>query len=440
MEILASQTKHFFSTLEIKAKEARESGHELQCSLMLDEMAIKKLVQWDGHKFHGYVDTGTDNTDDTNTVASDTLVFMVVALNGSWKLPVAYFLIHGMSGVERANLIEQCLCKLADIGIWISSLTCDGPSCHLTMLNTLGASMTMPDLQPSFPHPQKPEHQVSVCLDICHMLKLMRNALASYKVFKDGHGNSIKWEFIKELHKLQEDEGLTLGNKLRNAHMNWQKQEKKVKLAAQTLSRSIADAQDFLRDQGLPQFQGCEATVHFIRTVDRLFDLLNSRSPLAGEFKAPMRPSNEHQWRPFLKEAYVYLGSLTDVQGKKVYLTPRKTPILGFLAGIKSVERMYDSLVGGDSPKLKYLLTYKMSQDHLELFFCSMRSRFGSNNNPTAREFATTYKKLLIKHEIRGIGGNCAAQDNTAILHVSSSTTSSNVHNAENDMLLTRKY
>lgn len=137
--------------------------------------------------------------DDTNPVASDALVSMVVALNGSWKLPVAYFLIHGMSGVERANLIEQCLCKLADIGIWITSLTCDGPSCHLTMLNTLGASMTMPDLRPSFPHPQKPEHHVSVFLDICHMLKLMRNALASYKVFKDGHGNSIKWEFIKEL-------------------------------------------------------------------------------------------------------------------------------------------------------------------------------------------------------------------------------------------------
>ena len=32
-----------FNTLEMKAREAKESGHELVCALMLDEMAIKCL-------------------------------------------------------------------------------------------------------------------------------------------------------------------------------------------------------------------------------------------------------------------------------------------------------------------------------------------------------------------------------------------------------------
>ena len=99
------------------------------CALMLDEMAIKKHVQWDGTRFHGYVDLGTECDDGTNPVATEALVFMVVPLNASWKLPVAYFMIVSVSGFERA--VQQCLCKFADIGVLIEFITCDGPSCHV---------------------------------------------------------------------------------------------------------------------------------------------------------------------------------------------------------------------------------------------------------------------------------------------------------------------
>ena len=66
-----------FNTLEMKAREAKESGHELVCAFMLDEMAIKKHIQWDGNKCHGYVDLGTECDEDTNPVATEALVFMV---------------------------------------------------------------------------------------------------------------------------------------------------------------------------------------------------------------------------------------------------------------------------------------------------------------------------------------------------------------------------
>lgn len=49
---------------------------------------------------------------------------------------------------------------------------------------------------------------------------------------------------------------------------------------------------------------------------------------------------------------------------------------------------------------LKYLLTYKLSQDHLKLFFGAIRSRGGFNNNPTSRQFEAAYKRLLIQSEI----------------------------------------
>ena len=49
-----------------------------------------------------------------------------------------------------------------------------------------------------------------------------------------------------------------------------------------------------------------------------------------------------------------------------------------------------------------------------------MRSGLGHNNNPSAREFISLYKKLMVRHQIKGIGGNAIPLDDTVILHVTS--------------------
>jgi hypothetical protein len=78
-------------------------------------------------------------------------------------------------------------------------------------------------------------------------------------------------KFLVELHKLQEKMGLHLANKLSSTHINWKQQPMKVKLAVQTLSRSVADAIDYCRDVlNLPEFVGSEATTRFIQLCDRL--------------------------------------------------------------------------------------------------------------------------------------------------------------------------
>jgi hypothetical protein len=65
---------------------------------------------------------------------------------------------------------------------------------------------------------------------------------------------------------------------------------------------------------------------------------------------------------------------------------------------------------------LSYLLTYKLSQDHLEMFFCAVRSKGGVNNNPTASQFQAAYKRLLIHSEITtSKNSNCLAQGNLSI-------------------------
>ena len=110
--------------------------------------------------------------------------------------------------------------------------------------------------------------------------------------------------------------------------------------------------------------------VKFIRMFDHLFDVFNSRNPLGKYYKSPLRESNQEAWQPFLQRAMQYVKGLTDPSGTPMHRTKRKTGFLGFLCAIKSVECLFHVLVSNLSTSMKYLLTYKLSQDHLELFFC----------------------------------------------------------------------
>lgn len=63
----------------------------------------------------------------------------------------------------------------------------------------------------------------------------------------------------------------------------------KVRLAAQTFSNSVAEAIQFCdKVLHLPQFSSSEATVDFIKNIDILFDILNSRNYNTFAFKKPM--------------------------------------------------------------------------------------------------------------------------------------------------------
>lgn len=65
--------------------------------------------------------------------------------------------------------------------------------------------------------------------------------------------------------ELQEREGLHLATKLSKAHILFQKQKMKVKLATQLISNSVADALDFCRSKlMMEEFKDCAGTTNFI--------------------------------------------------------------------------------------------------------------------------------------------------------------------------------
>lgn len=72
---------------------------------------------------------------------------------------------------------------------------------------------------------------------------------------------TLKFDFLKKLQKLQEEEVLKFANKISRAHINFFGNEMNFRSAVQVLSSSVADTLDFLRISGYPDLAGSESTV-----------------------------------------------------------------------------------------------------------------------------------------------------------------------------------
>ena len=252
---------------------------------------------------------------------------------------------------------------------------------NISLLKTLGASVDPEKLnsQISFDEFEKP---VNLLLDNCHCIKNVRNAFSDLGVLYDGDGGKIEWRFIVELFTIQNKSTFHFANKITADTIFWQNNKMKVKLAVHVFSRSTASALDFCReDLNLPQFKESEATSKFLRMFDELFDLLNSKSKFGIWAKAPISKNNLGYWQDTFITAKTYILGLKDSTGKCLINGRRKSGFLGFLLNMQAVKSIFKHFV--DNGPLNYLLTFKLSQDHLETFFGCIRARLGSNNNPT---------------------------------------------------------
>ena len=167
----------------------------------------------------------------------------------------------------------------------------------------------------------------------------------------------------------------------------------------------------------LKEFSECSSLIKFIRIFDGLFDVLNSRNIFAKSQKAALRKSNIHVWKPILIEAREYIFGLKDNKGNSILKSKRKTGFLGFLCCIDSVFALFEKLVASVHSHflMKYILTYKLSQDQLEHFFAAVRSYGKWNNNPNVAQFTSAYKRLLMRHHVE-TKGTCTNQDQTVCL------------------------
>ncbi|GBM59935.1 DNA transposase THAP9 [Araneus ventricosus] len=398
----------------------------------MDEMSIRQQAEFDGKEVHGLINLGFDETDDDSLpLAKEAFVLLFVCINSHWKLPIGYFLSNGLSSTQKQMLIKHCVSLLHQNNVNVVSLTFDGLSNNFSMAKQLGCNFDdVNSLKTCFPHPSDSNQEIAVFPDPPHMLKLVRNTFGEKRCLFSSE--IIDWKYVEALHKLQESEGVHLGNKLRGGHIKFSKQKMKVKLAAQLFSSSVADAIDYCHNKlKLQDFIGSEATVEFLRLINTLFDVLNSRSIRQHGYKKAVSKQTADLYLQFMHKAKAYILSLKESRGGLPILeSRRKTGFLGFLICIKSFEAIVAKMISSERPDLIYFPLYKVSQHHVELLFSAVRFHGGSNDNPIARQFRSAYRKLLVNAEIKcTASGNCIPLTDVKILTVSSSVSSKTVIN-----------
>jgi len=176
------------------------------CNLIIDEIGIREQIEYDGNRYYGYVDLGV-NSNTTNVdnppPARNALVFMLVALNSYWKVPLGYFLINSLDGKERASLLEKSLELIHETGVILHSLTFDGNRVNITMCTNLGANFDVGKTFKAYIFNPITKEKIFCFLDPCHAIKLVRNAFGD-KLILHYNEKKIYWANIVSLQNLQE--------------------------------------------------------------------------------------------------------------------------------------------------------------------------------------------------------------------------------------------
>ena len=156
----------------------------------------------------------------------------------------------------------------------------------------------------------------------------------------------------------------------------------------------------------MPDFKEAHPTADFLSCFDTIFDIMNSKLPNALGLKAPISTKNFEDTNAHLEKCKRYILGLKHGSGVSVFDGRRKATFFGWINDIECIRLMYKFYL--QPGILKYLLTFKMSQDMLELFFCCIRLCCGFNNNPSVSQFKGAYKKLCAGVLLKtGVGANC---------------------------------
>lgn len=289
-----------------------------QCCLMFDAMSIKKQVLFDEKigKFIGNCDMGnTLEIEGFNTAATEACYFMLVSLNGKWKLPVGYFLQNKITATVQAELVKSASNHSHKSGLKVWGVTCDGAYANLSTMKILGCKIgdNYDEILCWFNHPIDIT-RVYYIPDACHMVKLARNTLGNNHVLESNNG-FIKWEHITNIY--DEQNKLTLKfDKISMAHVHWTNNKMKVKYAAQTLSSSTADTLEYLSSIRYPKFNNVASTAEFCRVID-------SKSKFSKGYKSPIFKSNIITLENIIIPLIKYLNTL-KFKGSFLYTSAKK--------------------------------------------------------------------------------------------------------------------
>jgi len=376
---------------QIKLKVSCMSFQEKKVIILLDEISIKKAIEYNKALdiIEGYEDLGTLGR--TNKIGSYALVIMIRCLYVNWKFPLCYFFTgNGIKGDNLTNILKECVIKLLELGLVPSAVVCDQGSQNRRMFSLLGATHNNPSVDIN-------GQKLFLIYDMPHMIKSLRNnlldgnikienKLISFKDIKKSYEIDLKSNTARAMCKI------TPAHIAPNAF-----QKMSCKLAIQIFSRSVAASIKTCVSTGELKTKTALDTANFIENVNDMFDSANSKNLYdANPNRRPLSKRNS-QVLQNLKNFCILFDKAVKINLKNNKVT---TPpcFIGLKWTLTAIIGLYESekiiMNQHISNKEYFLMTNKLTQDPLENMFSIMRQKNGYNKNPTARTFRCCFSAI----------------------------------------------
>lgn len=322
-------------------------------------------------------------------------------------------------------MINTVIVEITNTGCYLLNIAFDGLATNFSACTMLGASFDLTDFRPFILNPVN-SRRICIVLDPPHCIKLVRNCITDEKILRDDDNNPICWSFFENL--ISQKSGL-VSHKMTKSHIDFHSNKMNVKLAAQTLSLSVAKSMEFLHRSGDQSYSNAVGTIIFIKNFNKVFDIFNSKHIDSNNlFKTGLNQNNSKDIFKFLNYFSNYLKKL-KFGSNNILETSRKTGFLGFIINTETLRHFYSELI--ETKKMENILFFYCGQDSLESLFGRIRSMLGSNTNPTAEQLVGVTRQLINLSEIRASeDANC--RDELHILNATSASLKKNINEIVN--------
>lgn len=387
---------------KLKAKAKVMSENEKLCALLVDEISIKKEINFNARQdqAEGYEDLG--HLGRKGEPATSVLMFYARGILQNWRLPLCYVTSAGtVKGEILKQLITEALKALKKCTLNPKTIVCDQGANNRKAVSLLGATIHDPtfDIDGS---------KIYIIYDCPHLLKSLRNNLMNEKLkFVYGEeGKIISWRDVTKAYEIDKKSSTTRSLlRLTQKHIQPNSfQKMRVLYAAQILSHSVASTIKTLIDTKQLNTETAFYTAEFISKINEIFDALNSR--YLGDCKRNRRPLSvfDNNAENILKEGLNLFATIKVYEKEK--LRKNLYCVEGFQISIKSILMLWDDLK--TNYDVKYLMTSFLNQDPLENFFSVIRTRGGYNPMPSVRQFRISLQYYAnIRLQIAVDSGNC---------------------------------
>ena len=356
----------------------------------------------------------------SSKLADEMEAVWIRGIGDRWKQILGYYFVAGSVGKDRfKHILLQSVAACCSVGLDPVAVTFDQESTQWMFVKECSVTAEHPTFMLQLPNGV--EKQLHVVIDVPHCLKNMRNALRGHDIEfgKENDRKTARWDdivaaFNADSSKMKQ---MRLLPKVTDAHINLTLAKKmSVRLAANVLSRSMAQAVRTYSKYGHITSPTAEDTACFCEDVDYIFELSNNSNFLNG-----IAVENLEDKVAQLQWCILWLKGLKLFKRKINSPDCSETPssrhrfMKAWQISLGSFVSLSYKLVRDNG--VKRLLTRWLTQDHVENGFSCIRRRGGLNDRPMYHEARSALASLAVNSLLscQPLGKNCEEEYDSSL-------------------------